>query len=301
MNNIKTGAVVVRFQTPELTKGHLHLLSEALRMSTKLVVLIGTSPTRLANRNGLSFEIRRDMILNEFRRDYNIEVLEIKDQQDNAYWSTLVDETLAPYENVTLYGSRDCFITSYSGKYPFVQVSEVESESATQIRNSLKEYNPEYNNVSFRRGIIHAIENKFPVAYPTVDIALINFDTQEILLGRKPNQKIWVLMGGFVDPTDTSLEVAAGRELHEEVKNIQTHGVKYVKSAKVDDWRYRGTTDGIITSLFISYFLSGNPKAGDDLDEVKWYFFDEAVEVIGNHHADLLKTIIELVKSEKNK
>jgi bifunctional NMN adenylyltransferase/nudix hydrolase len=96
-----------------------------------------------------------------------------------------------------------------------------------------------------------------------------------LLLGKKfkTDERIR-FPGGFVDPTDESLEMAAKREIMEEAPGIATEGpMIYVGSTLVNDWRYRGQ-DRIMTSLFHTEYTWGHTKAGDDLAEVAWHPFD---------------------------
>lgn len=287
----KTSVVVGRFETSHLTEGHLKLLNTALETNSNLVIVVGDTEAKLTTHYPLTFDIRVDMLLEAFPM---AKIHRLHNHESNEIWSQNLDALLVKYENPTFFVSRDSFISCYSGEHPHIYVDEVVGVSATQVRASLKHYNPEKNNQSFREGIIHIIQNKYPTTYPTVDIAVLKYmegTPTIILLGRKPNHTKWCLSGGFVDPTDASMEAAAGRELHEEVLNIQTHELTYVGSSKINDSRYRDTTDGIMTTLFMTYYLSGNPVAGDDLEEVKWFSFEEAEQVIGEHHKPLLNKI----------
>lgn len=291
---MKTGAIVARYQSPYLTLGHKLVIDTAVSHSDDLVFVLGATEAKFTTNYPLSNEIRRDMVLEEYPLST---VLFLHDHDDSKIWSENLDKLLSVFENVTLFGSRDSFISSYYGKLPYVHVEPARGISATTIRESLRKYKTEFNNQSFREGIIHAVEDKYPTVFPTVDIAVLKYTEGEetlILLGRKPNHTKWCFMGGFVDPKDSSYEDAAWRELHEEVQFIETHELKYLASTKIDDTRYRKSNDGIMTTLFLTYYLGGNPIAGDDLEEVKWYTFAEAEEVIGRHH----KKLLEIVKSK---
>jgi ADP-ribose pyrophosphatase YjhB (NUDIX family) len=122
-----------------------------------------------------------------------------------------------------------------------------------------------------RRGAIWAVMNKFPVCYPTVDMAVVSQD-EMILLGRKKGEKKWRLPGGFVDPGET-FESAAYRELAEETGlSGFKEEPKYLGSYVIDDSRYRGELDNITTSLWLfSWSHIKMTKASDDLEEVKWF------------------------------
>jgi bifunctional NMN adenylyltransferase/nudix hydrolase len=112
----------------------------------------------------------------------------------------------------------------------------------------------------------------YPTVFPTVDV-IIRKDGK-LLLGRKAKQDKFRFLGGFADPAlDKSYEDAAKREAKEESELVVTK-VKYVGSTRIDDPRYRGTEHCIITHLFLAEEWSGEPKASDDIAELKW--FDES-------------------------
>ncbi len=47
--------------------------------------------------------------------------------------------------------------------------------------------------------------------------------------------------------------------------------MKYEKSFCANDWRYRSEADKIITSLFSTDFVNGDPATNDDIAEVQWF------------------------------
>ena len=79
------------------------------------------------------------------------------------------------------------------------------------------------------------------------------------------------LPGGFADPADESYETAAARELQEECGALETTPMQYLGSVKIDDWRYRGETDKILSLLFTATLRSGKPQANDDLEALQWF------------------------------
>ena len=145
-----------------------------------------------------------------------------------------------------------------------VELEEAFCTSGTEIRRSVS--HAVRASAEFRHGIVYAAHNRHPVAFPTVDMALLRDATDEeleplVALGRKSTDAPckWRFPGGFVDPRqDKSLEAAAARELQEELG--QTHGVdafRFIGSALVDDWRYRNEEDKIMTSLFTAQYSFG--------------------------------------------
>jgi bifunctional NMN adenylyltransferase/nudix hydrolase len=111
--------------------------------------------------------------------------------------------------------------------------------------------------------------NRYPTVFATVDVVIRK--GEKLLLGRKAHQSKFRFVGGFADPDfDNSYEDAAKREAKEET-GIEVHAVKYLGSTRIDDPRYRGTPDCIITHLFEAIKWSGEPVASDDIAELKWF------------------------------
>jgi bifunctional NMN adenylyltransferase/nudix hydrolase len=96
----------------------------------------------------------------------------------------------------------------------------------------------------------------------------------ELLLGRKANEDLFRFIGGFTDPTDDCYEDAAKREASEET-GLEIGQPRYIGSKKIDDWRYRNEADKIITHLFVADYVFGNPKAQDDIAELRWFDVDK--------------------------
>lgn len=131
------------------------------------------------------------------------------------------------------------------------------------------------------------------MVYPTVDVAIIRSHkgNYQVLLGRKDKEEGWCFPGGFVDPTDNSYMEAAKRELHEEVTGIATTNLTYIASTKINDPRMKDG-DIIITTFFLTSFIDGTPKAGDDLDEVRWFNLEDNLqEILVEKHKVLLNLL----------
>lgn len=299
---MKTNVIIGRFQCPKLTAGHKYFIDTVAkkRKADTLVFLLGIPPLSYTDTNPLTGEIRRKMLKSIYP---NCVVKYVHDNPSDTEWSEQVDRILSKFKYPVLFGSRDSFVSHYHGRYKYIEIKQLPGVCATDMRKSLKDI--AYNNANFRAGIIHAIENRFPTAYPTVDIAVIkeniityadSFSPIEVnkylLLGRKLGRTKFCFVGGFVDPSDSCLEVAAGRELSEEVPRLSTHELKYIGSTKVDDFRYKGTKDGIITSLFVTYMLGGSTQPGDDIEETKW--FDVAnfdMNILSEYHHPLFEML----------
>ena len=146
------------------------------------------------------------------------------------------------------------------GNFTEVNGTQIREEVSREILESSK----------FRAGVIHSVYARYNTTFPTVDVCAYN-DNGQILLAKKPSEDKYRFIGGFVDTTDLSLERAAYREFMEEVNGSHITGLKYILSQKVDDWRYNGESDGILTTLFLGRYGYGQIKASDDVEDVKWF------------------------------
>jgi bifunctional NMN adenylyltransferase/nudix hydrolase len=263
------GVIIARFQSPYLHEGHKALIQQVKKDHNKIVIVLGVSPVRGSRKNPLDFHTRERMIKNEYP---DIVVLPLSDHPLDAKWSQNLDTLLSdsfPGLSFSLYGSRDSFIPYYSGRFETVELPETGSHSATIIREKISD--KVLDSEEFRIGIIYAYSNTYLKVYATVDIAVFKNNKTEILLGRKNIDNKWRLLGGFSDPTDESYEEAARRELIEECGPIETTPMNYEKSVRVNDWRYKSEADKIITCLFSTDFVSGDPSGSDDIAEVRWF------------------------------
>lgn len=273
-----TGVIIARFQTPYLHEGHYELISYVQAKHNKIVIVLGVSPVKGSVRNPLDFYTRERMLKKEFP---NIIVLPLADTRNDDRWSHNLDNLLSitfPNERFVLYGSRDSFIPYYTGKIQVEEIPQKGDFTATSLRDQISDCVMDTRD--FRCGIIYAYANMYPSVYPTLDIAVMQDNYSSILLGIRNEEGKWRLPGGFTDPTDEDYESAALRELKEECGDIEVAGLKYEKSFRVDDWRYRNETDKIITLLFTCSYVFGSPKGSDDIDEVRWFSLDKVKAMI---------------------
>jgi bifunctional NMN adenylyltransferase/nudix hydrolase len=290
-----TGVIIARFQTPYLHPGHLSLIESVQQKHKRVVIVLGISPVLGSRRNPLDFHTRERMI----RKAYpDVVVLPLADHPLDTVWSANLDTLLAntfPGTSFTLYGSRNSFADYYSGRYSVEELVAHGEFSATEIRESIKEQ--VMDAMEFRAGVIYAYSNTYPKVYPTVDVALFRNNRTEVLLGQKDNDKKWRLIGGFTDPTDDGFETAARRELEEECGVTDITAMTYEGSFRVDDWRYRSETDKIINTLLSADIRSGEPKASDDIIDVKWFAMATLRDMIDgglttSTHTPLFETLI---------
>lgn len=282
----RIGVVVGRFQVAALHKGHKHLLRHARRRSDTLLVVLG-SPEFPTPRNPLSYEMRRQMILESFP---DAIVAEIRDTAKDSKWIRNLDSIVGRYAgngDVTLYGSRDSFLSVYRGIYPTELVRELEGYSGTKERE--KCLSTKATSAAYREGVVHGYMSRLKVTRPMVDIAVLKPHEGLVLLGGKSTdpKDLWRFPGGLVDPTDPSLEFAAKREAGEELSHIEIDDVTYIGSTSVNDRRYRGTGEYAITALCIATYIFGAARPGDDLSRVEWFPIEKLPKVLIPEHRKL--------------
>ena len=264
----EVGVIIGRFQTNKLHEGHISLISQVLSQHKKTIILIGISKIQNTKKNPLDFASRRAMISELFP---SVIILPIMDQRLDENWSRDVDTSISlPFGDKTavIYGSRDSFIPYYKGRYPVIELEAASEHNATNIREEIARETLETSD--FRAGVIYSVYNQRPVTYPTVDVVVHDFEGN-ILLAKKPNEKYWRFVGGFVDRTDKNYEEAALRELSEETGgNLVVDNPRYIASIKVEDWRYAKEESGIMTTLFLVDKKWGFAKASDDIEDVNW-------------------------------
>ena len=290
--NYDVGVIVGRFQVPEFHAGHLHLLDSIYRNHKQMLVCLGVAPESYVFENPLDFSLRQQMIRDLYSDAIVVMLRDVPG--DDAAWSAELDQIIAyavPNRSVCLYGGRESFIEHYKGKHKTTEILSVASPSGTELRNNIDAKNADAN---FRRGVIYGIRYQYPHVTPTVDVALL--DTNRVLMGRKRSVSGLVFPGGFVSPSDESFEIAAARELLEETGMALAsgaNGLRYIASMQIDDWRYRGRRDKIVTTLFVGDYSGGSPKAADDLSAVEWLDIRyDSILKVADHHKPLFGRLL---------
>ena len=301
--DFEVGVIIGRFQTNRLHEGHINLISHVLSNHKKAVLILGVSRVQNTKKNPLDFASRKAMIQNLFP---SLMILPIMDQRYDEKWSSDVDSAISmPFgeKKTVIYGSRDSFIPHYKGKFPVIELEASFDHNATNIRAEVAKETLDTND--FRAGVIYSTFNQRPVTYPTVDVCAYN-DEGEILMARKPNEKYWRFVGGFVDPTDASYEDAAKREFREEPGgNCVISSLRYILSHRVADWRYAKEESGIMTTLFLGHRQMGMAQASDDIADVKWIPIREFSNYNGvrtkvmPEHREMMIALVNKVYDEK--
>lgn len=297
------GVVIGRFQVPELHSSHNELIKHVTSEHPKVIILLGVSSMKGTRSNSLDFQMRRQMIQGDYP---DINILLIEDCVSDEIWSKNVDKiinsVITPGQKVVLYGSRDSFISHYHGRFPTLVLEADSTCSGTEIRNQVSIQ--AVNSPDFRKGVIWSAYNQFPRVFTTVDIAVVKYNSErndnQILLARKPNEKLYRFVGGFAEPNSECFELDALRELHEEVGAIEVTHPKYLGSFKVQDWRLAKEVDKVKTLFFVCDYMFGQAVADDDIEEVKWFWKSEINEnYIVLEHRKMFNTLLDYIEKGK--
>ena len=294
------GVLVGRFQVPELHQAHKELIDKIAGWHKKFLIVLGCSPTLVGRHNPLDFQARKLMINSHYP---NLPLVPLMDHPDDHEWSKELDRRIRevfPVGTVTLYGGRDSFIPYYSGQFPCREVepsSYIAASGTLERRNASLEVR---SSVDWRAGVVYAAYNRYHQVFPTVDVAVTRETDDgdlEILLAKKPAEKGYRLVGGFVSPTDGSLEAAARRELAEET-HIEVSALEYIGSYLVDDWRYRNEIDKVMTTVFLARYMFGAIQPDDDIEELKWFRLNRKFDFGGlvAAHKPLLSGVLDAIE-----
>lgn len=281
------GVIVGRFQVHALHEGHKALIDTVKERHDSVMIFVGLSPLRGTTSDPLDFAARKQMILEDYP---DVHVYYIEDVMDDELWSRNLDRQVErwknPHQTVTFYGSRDGFVSHYTGKFP-TQVLESDIYiSGTEVRRRIA--NAHAPDRSFRAGVIAASFNRYPTCFPTVDIAVLNFNEEStrLLLVKKPNEDKLRFPGGFASPDSETYESDARREVSEET-GVSIEGLQYIGSRLINDWRYRGNTDQIKTIFYAATYVHGRPQGADDVELAQWVELDDVragnVEIMDEH------------------
>lgn len=126
--------------------------------------------------------------------------------------------------------------------------------------------------------------------FVTVDVLVINKNTDEILLIKRLNEPFknhWALPGGFVDENE-DLEQAARRELYEET-NIETDKMIQIGTFGKP---YRDPRGHMVSVAYQTDLIENQiVKAKDDAKDVKWFSIN-ALPELAFDHLEIINSIL---------
>lgn len=294
------GAVVGRFQVPELSAGHKLLIDEAYSHHEHVIIFIGDVDSTRNQKYPMSYAVRKQMI--EWHYPDAI-FHRLQDHPQDHIWEDNLDaavENLSNGEGVTFYVGRDSFAKYYHGENSIVVCDfGINHVSGTEIRKKCKEYPRDHK--FFREGIIHSIMTDWPRAHTTVDMALTRnvWGGRQVCMIRKEGSDKWGFPGGFVDIDETFAE-AAQREMREET-GLESHtGWINLQDFILEDWRVRGIPNVGHRTVLMRGTTDAKavPRANDDVVDAKFFFIDilykNREELVSRTHIPLLESLVSL-------
>lgn len=297
------GAVVGRFQLDVPHPAHMYLIQHALDKHQNVVILLGVAKVINSRKNPLDFISRKLMIEEYFSKDIDrIVIMQLPNQAEDPVWSKEIDKRLAeihPNKSIVLYGGRDSFFKSYTGKHDKEEVEQDLFVSATDVRLAASQ--KILKSVEYRIGQINAAYSRYPACVSAVDVVVFNEDESKTLLAKKEGESGWRFIGGHEDPSDDTGEAAAKRELTEETgRGAEFVITDYLGRVKIDDWRYAGEEDAIKTTFYKAKLIFGPVVPADDIDQLKWVTIEEFKKIdIVPEHERLRALVIEKCLTKK--
>lgn len=271
------GVLVARFQTNDLHDGHKYVIDQVVKNHKKVIIFLGVPKFVGTKKNPLDFDTRKKMIQQYYP---DIVVSSIPDTNDNHIWAKELDKRIReiyPHGDVLLYGSRDSFIPYYHqglGKFITKELDPLGTFTATDVRRLISE--EVKNSIDFRSGVIYHAYNLYPRVIPTLTLIPFNSDKTKILISKKYNENSWKLISGFILPSDDTIELSGKRILLNKAgTNIESENYQYFASMKVEDWRFRGEDDKVMTTIMTCDYLWGQINPSDDISEIKWISIKE--------------------------
>lgn len=269
--NYAIGVLIARFQVHELHEGHHYLIQQVMKNHKKTIIFLGVSHFVGTRKNPLDFDTRKKMIQSQYPEAV---IVSIPDNQSNQKWTKEIDKRIReiyPHGNPLLYGSRDSFIPYYiqnGGKFDTKELEPLGTYTGTDVRRIISE--EVKNSSDFRCGVIYHAYNTFTRVVPTVTMAAIN--NNKLLLCKKVDDEKFRFISGFLFTEDKSIKDSMNRIYTKDTGGkSQIISTKYIDSVKVDDWRFRGEEDKVMTQFFECQISNSDLEPSDDIIELKYF------------------------------
>lgn len=248
----KVAIMIGRFQVSELHDGHKFIINQVIDKHKRVILFLGVAKTLGSKKNPLDYATRKAMIKELYP---NIEIAPLPDHPDDNVWSNEIDKRIRELYakgDVILYGGRDSFVPYYHGQFECLEFEEYGTNlSGTEERKQLSiEVKASKD---FRHGIIYNSFNQHKKTFPVVNVICYSSLKKEIYLTRDEYTGKNKILGGFLH-NDTSYENAAIRIIDNSLysfKTLSENDITYFGSQIINDWRYKGEEDKIMSSIFL--------------------------------------------------
>ncbi len=139
----------------------------------------------------------------------------------------------------------------------------------------------------------HCNDYRFPQFATAVSLVVTNRTKDKVLLAKHLGQDDYILIAGYVKKGETA-EKAVTREFKEETK-LNVVKYKYMSS------RYHEPRNVLMLNFLIIAENGEITADPDEIDEVKWFTFDEALEAVRKQSTaeTFLKNAIAEIKNNK--
>lgn len=283
----EVAVIVARFQIDNLHSAHIELINIILNTHKRIIIVLGLSPLKCTAKNPLDFQMRKQMILDNFKDKHKyITIVYLQDCKTNQEWSDKLDIIIKKNTNnetVRLCGGRDSFIPYYTNKYEtwtIKEFSQSEYISATSVRNDIS--NSTSFSSDFRRGVIYTANNINPRCVPAVDVAIFDNNLENVLLCQIIGEDKYSFIGAWVQSNETYEEAANNAVLNK--ATIKVDNLKPLKSFTNFDWRFRAERDNLTTMLYSATLKSGEPFPRDNIVKLNWIKLDNILDYISDTH-----------------
>ncbi len=289
-------------------KAHQALVMNALEVSDRAVIVVGSKENTLSARNPFPASQRQRMITDSLdaRTLERIDFVQVHDHLYNhRNWVSelrqAVEKTTSDSDSITLVGhnkdASSAYLSDFPDWTPTALPIHLEGLSATHVRQWL--YEDQHSELASHvpEGTLAFLEHYITTdeyqrmlkeyhyikeyraawadsPYPPIFVAVdkvITYSDYVLLIrrGGYPGHGLWALPGGFLN-ADETIEAAARRELREET-GLNGEYLSY-RGQKVFDHPQRSQLGRMITHAF-HYEASSMPRAiaGDDAADVRWF------------------------------